>query len=135
MLDARVGGGEEEAVAAAAAAASLEDFDTVAHADADAGPSDARPDAAQGPVPAPAPAPLGQKKRRRLTEDEVVGQAFIFLLAGYETSSNTISFACYLLATHPECQRRAQQEVDDFFLRQVSPAVSTAPCFPLPRRC
>ncbi|XP_030221068.1 thromboxane-A synthase isoform X1 [Gadus morhua] len=103
MLDARGGGGEE--------VVSLEDFDAVSHA---AGPSDPQPDSAPAP-----PAP-GLKKKRWLTEDEVVGQAFIFLLAGYETSSNTISFACYLLATHPECQRRAQQEVDLFFSRHES---------------
>ncbi|KAG7455873.1 hypothetical protein MATL_G00245670 [Megalops atlanticus] len=63
-----------------------------------------------------------QRPRKRvMTEDEIVGQAFIFLLAGYETSSNTLAFVCYLLATHPECQERVQREVDDFFARHEAP--------------
>ncbi|KAI2653438.1 Thromboxane-A synthase [Labeo rohita] len=59
------------------------------------------------------------QQKRMMTEDEVVGQSFIFLLAGYETSSNTLAFACYLLALHPECQKKLQEEVDEFFSRHV----------------
>uniref|UniRef100_A0A8C1QGI9 Thromboxane-A synthase n=1 Tax=Cyprinus carpio TaxID=7962 RepID=A0A8C1QGI9_CYPCA len=57
------------------------------------------------------------QQKRMMTEDEIVGQSFIFLLAGYETSSNTLAFACYLLALHPECQKKLQEEVDEFFSR------------------
>uniref|UniRef100_A0A669ENH7 Thromboxane-A synthase n=1 Tax=Oreochromis niloticus TaxID=8128 RepID=A0A669ENH7_ORENI len=60
-------------------------------------------------------------QKKMMTEDEIVGQAFIFLLAGYETSSNTLAFTCYLLALHPECQLRVQKEVDDFYTRHDSP--------------
>lgn len=60
-------------------------------------------------------------QKRMMTEDEIVGQAFIFLLAGYETSSNTLAFTCYLLAIHPECHRKVQEEVDDFYTRHESP--------------
>ncbi|XP_076027757.1 thromboxane-A synthase [Genypterus blacodes] len=60
-------------------------------------------------------------QRKTMTEDEIVGQAFVFLLAGYETSSNTLGFTCYLLALHPECQRKVQEEVDEFFSRHESP--------------
>lgn len=60
-------------------------------------------------------------QRKTISEDEIVGQAFVFLLAGYETSSNTLAFTCYLLAIHPECQRKVQEEVDDFFSRHESP--------------
>lgn len=59
-------------------------------------------------------------QKKMMTEDEIVGQAFVFLLAGYETSSNTLAFTCYLLAIHPECQRKIQEEVDEFFTRHVS---------------
>jgi fumarate hydratase class II len=34
------------------------------------------------------------------------------VIAGSETTGNTIAWACYLLATHPQAQRRLQQEVD-----------------------
>ncbi|XP_076741697.1 thromboxane-A synthase-like [Maylandia zebra] len=60
-------------------------------------------------------------QKKMMTEDEIVGQAFVFLLAGYETSSNTLAFTCYLLALHPECQLRVQKEVDDFYTRHDSP--------------
>ncbi|KAF5914506.1 hypothetical protein HPG69_016457 [Diceros bicornis minor] len=49
-----------------------------------------------------------------LTVDEVVGQAFIFLIAGYEIITNTLSFATYLLATNPDCQEKLLREVDSF---------------------
>ncbi|XP_049499002.1 thromboxane-A synthase [Panthera uncia] len=49
-----------------------------------------------------------------LTVDEVVGQAFIFLIAGYEIVTNTLSFATYLLATNPNCQEKLLTEVDSF---------------------
>lgn len=58
--------------------------------------------------------------KKMMTEDEIVGQAFVFLLAGYETSSNTLAFTSYLLAINPECQRKVQEEVDDFYTRHVS---------------
>ncbi|XP_041966893.1 thromboxane-A synthase isoform X3 [Alosa sapidissima] len=63
----------------------------------------------------------GAAQKRVMTEDEIVGQAFIFLLAGYETTSSTLAFTCYLLATHPECQQELQREVDHFFSRHDTP--------------
>lgn len=62
-----------------------------------------------------------RQQRKMITEDEIVGQAFVFLLAGYETSSNTLGFTCYLLALHPDCQSRVQEEVDVFFSKHESP--------------
>lgn len=67
--------------------------------------------------------PQDHAQKKMITEDEIVGQAFVFLVAGYETSSNTLAFACYLLAINPECQRELQKEVDHFFTRHVSRAV------------
>lgn len=58
-------------------------------------------------------------QKKAMSEDEIVGQAFVFLLAGYETSSNALAFTCYLLAIHPECQRKLQGEVDEFFATHV----------------
>ncbi|XP_060779652.1 thromboxane-A synthase [Neoarius graeffei] len=60
------------------------------------------------------------QQKRMMMEDEIIGQAYIFLLAGYETSSNTLAFVCYLLAIHPDCQKKIQRELDDFFSRHDS---------------
>ncbi|XP_075066753.1 thromboxane-A synthase [Mixophyes fleayi] len=54
------------------------------------------------------------KKAKTLNEDEILGQAFIFLIAGYETTCSLLSFATYLLATHPECLETLLKEVDEF---------------------
>jgi cytochrome P450 len=43
----------------------------------------------------------------------VVAQAFTFLLAGMETTANSLAFAIYLLATHPEAEARLVAEIND----------------------
>ncbi|XP_004414215.1 PREDICTED: thromboxane-A synthase isoform X1 [Odobenus rosmarus divergens] len=60
-----------------------------------------------------------------LTVDEVVGQAFIFLIAGYEIITNTLSFATYLLATNPDCQEKLLTEVDGFNEKYTAPDYSS----------
>lgn len=53
---------------------------------------------------------------KKLSDDEVVAQSVIFLLAGYETSSTTLSMTCYHLATNPDVQQRLQQEIDSVWI-------------------
>ncbi|XP_031237470.1 thromboxane-A synthase isoform X3 [Mastomys coucha] len=55
------------------------------------------------------------------TVDEIVGQAFLFLVAGHEIITNTLSFITYLLATHPDCQERLLKEVDLFMVKHPAP--------------
>ncbi|XP_062566717.1 cytochrome P450 3A29-like isoform X2 [Saccostrea cucullata] len=52
----------------------------------------------------------GQKK---LTNDEIIGQAFLFFVAGYETTANTMNFVSYELAVNQEVQDRVVQEIKD----------------------
>lgn len=47
-----------------------------------------------------------------LTKDEVFGNIFFIMLAGYDTASTTISFALLLLALHQEHQKNLQQHID-----------------------
>ncbi|XP_068859138.1 thromboxane-A synthase isoform X2 [Aphelocoma coerulescens] len=61
------------------------------------------------------------KAQKTLTEDEIAGQAFLFLIAGYETTTSTLSFATYLLATNPECQEKVLREVDEFSAKHMVP--------------
>ncbi|CAE6412062.1 unnamed protein product [Rhizoctonia solani] len=47
-----------------------------------------------------------------LTVDELYAEAVLLLIAGSDTTSNTLSSLCYHLAIHPEVQRRLQAELD-----------------------
>ena len=49
---------------------------------------------------------------KKLTEGEIVAQCIVFLLAGYETTSNTLGLTCYHLASFPEVQDKLQKEID-----------------------
>ncbi|XP_058661087.1 thromboxane-A synthase [Ammospiza caudacuta] len=62
-----------------------------------------------------------EKAQKMLTEDEIAGQAFLFLIAGYETTTSTLSFVTYLLATNPECQEKVLREVDEFSAKHMVP--------------
>lgn len=49
---------------------------------------------------------------RQLTTMEIVGQCTVFLIAGFDTTALSLSYSTFLLATHPEIQRKLQEEVD-----------------------
>uniref|UniRef100_A0A8W8NWF2 Thromboxane-A synthase n=1 Tax=Magallana gigas TaxID=29159 RepID=A0A8W8NWF2_MAGGI len=38
--------------------------------------------------------------------DEIVGNSILFLLVGYDNTSNALAFTAYNLATHPDCQEK-----------------------------
>ncbi|XP_074030754.1 probable cytochrome P450 6a14 [Leptinotarsa decemlineata] len=50
-----------------------------------------------------------------LTMEEAAAQAFIFFLAGFETTSTTISFALYEMALNGNIQQKAREEVNKLF--------------------
>ncbi|CAH2007827.1 unnamed protein product [Acanthoscelides obtectus] len=51
----------------------------------------------------------------KLTIEEAAAQAFIFFLAGFETTSTTISFALFEMAQNQSIQERAREEVTRLF--------------------
>ena len=51
----------------------------------------------------------------KLSDEEIVANSILFLLAGFETTANALSFVSYLLALHPEIQEKLQAEIDEYF--------------------
>ena len=51
----------------------------------------------------------------KLTDSLLTAQAFVFFVAGFETSSTAISNALYELALNPEVQIKLRQEIREFY--------------------
>ena len=49
----------------------------------------------------------------KLTDGEIISNAFIMTLAGHETTANVLHFCLVLLATNPSAQRKLQKDVDE----------------------
>ncbi|UJR20002.1 hypothetical protein I4U23_023136 [Adineta vaga] len=52
---------------------------------------------------------------KKLHSNEVVLNAFLFMLAGFETTSNALAFATFALATTPDVQNKLQMEIDEIW--------------------
>lgn len=61
------------------------------------------------------PSGSGSSTRHKLTAKEIVDNSVTFLVAGYETTANTLSYTTYLLAINPHIQERLQSEIDNYF--------------------
>lgn len=48
----------------------------------------------------------------KLTFEQVAAQAYLFFLAGFESSATTMTFALYLLSLNPDIQKKAKQHID-----------------------
>mgnify|MGYP001283484090 CR=1 FL=1 len=57
------------------------------------------------------------KKKRKMTEQDVISNLIVLLMVGYDTTGMTLAFILYALAENPEVQEKLQQEVDE--LRQT----------------
>ena len=51
-------------------------------------------------------------KGYQLTDDEVIAEMVLFILAGYDTSSNILGLTCYNLAVFPETQEKVLEEIN-----------------------
>ncbi|OBT53411.1 hypothetical protein VE04_05674, partial [Pseudogymnoascus sp. 24MN13] len=55
------------------------------------------------------------KGKRGLTDENIIGNSFVMLLAGHETTANTIHFSLMEIAMAPSSQRNLQKEVHTIF--------------------
>nr|XP_048289398.1 cytochrome P450 3A11-like isoform X2 [Myodes glareolus]XP_048289400.1 cytochrome P450 3A11-like isoform X2 [Myodes glareolus] len=53
-----------------------------------------------------------KESHKALSDIEMLAQSIMFIFAGYETTSSTLAFTLYLLATHPDMQKKLQEEID-----------------------
>jgi cytochrome P450 len=53
-----------------------------------------------------------EEESKALTEEEMLGNLFIFTAAGFDTTANTLSYALVLLCRYPEVQDWILEEVD-----------------------
>ncbi|XP_011266968.2 cytochrome P450 9e2 [Camponotus floridanus] len=54
----------------------------------------------------------GKEGRRELDVDDMIAQAYVFFLGGFDTSSTTMCFAAHELAVNIDIQIKLQQEID-----------------------
>ncbi|XP_052610982.1 cytochrome P450 3A13-like [Peromyscus californicus insignis] len=52
------------------------------------------------------------ESHKPLSDLEILAQSITFFFAGYETTSTALSFITYLLAIHPNVQKKLQNEID-----------------------
>ena len=67
-----------------------------------------------------------------MTSKQLRDEATTLVIAGSETTGNTIAWACYLLAQHPQVAERLQAEVD-LVLAGQDPSYETLTRLPFPR--
>ncbi|CAF1202619.1 unnamed protein product [Rotaria sordida] len=52
---------------------------------------------------------------RKMTKHEIASNIFLFMIAGYETTSTALAYVSYVLATHPNEQSKLQAHIDAHF--------------------
>ncbi|CAH2328669.1 cytochrome P450 3A9-like [Pelobates cultripes] len=64
-------------------------------------------------------------EQKALTDEEIMAQSLIFIFAGYETTSLSLSYLFYSLAIHPDVQLKLQKEIDSYLPDKATPTYDT----------
>ena len=60
-------------------------------------------------------AEIHHQANARLDEEAIVATALVIMVAGYDTTGSTLSFACYELAKNIEVQEKLRDEISEIF--------------------
>ena len=55
------------------------------------------------------------RRHAKISEEEIIATAMVFLVAGYDTTGMTLAFLAYQMSINPELQERLHQEVDQAY--------------------
>ena len=70
-----------------------------------------------------------EESGRRMTDRQVRDEAMTLFMAGHETTANTLAWAWYLLANHPEAEARLHDELDSVLSDRL-PTLADLPRLP-----
>jgi cytochrome P450 len=70
------------------------------------------------------------KGGKALSEDEMLGNLFIFTAAGFDTTANTLAYALVLLSRYPQWQDWIFEEIDTILPNDTSADIDYASIFP-----
>jgi len=65
--------------------------------------------------------------KHNITPEELRDNMVVFFLAGHETTANSIAFACYFMAKHPEVQERARKEILSVYNKHIENGLTKVP--------
>jgi len=60
-------------------------------------------------------AALIRSSEGELSDSEITGNVFIFLLAGHETTAHTLMYTMYMLSMHPDVQDKLKKEAEEVY--------------------
>lgn len=70
------------------------------------------------------------KAGKALSEEEMMGNLFIFTAAGFDTTANTLSYALVLLCRYPQWQEWIHEEIDSLIPPDLGEPLDYAAIFP-----